>query len=50
MPQYGVTRGGDYTSHSPNQLNTAHRAPTPTEERHPTVGFRLMLERNPLPR
>ena len=50
MPQYGVTRGGDYTSFSPHQLNTAHRTPTPTDERHPTVGFRLMLERNPIPR
>ncbi len=42
---YGVTRGGDYTSFRPGQLNTAGRTPRPAESRRPTVGFRLILER-----
>ena len=43
--QYGVTRGGDYTSFRPGQLNRACRTPRPAESRRPTVGFRLVLER-----
>lgn len=42
---YGVTRGGDYTSFRPSQLNSAGRTPRPAEARRPTVGFRLLLER-----
>lgn len=42
---YGLTRGGDYTSFRPNQLNSACRTPRPIDGRHPNVGFRLMLER-----
>lgn len=49
LRESGVVRGGDYTSFSPNQLNTAHRTPLAPEERIPTVGFRLMLERHPSP-
>ena len=43
---YGVTRGGDYTSFRPNQIATGSRTPRPIDERNPTVGFRLMLERS----
>ena len=42
---YGVTRGGDYTSFRPSQLNSAGRTPQQAESRRPTIGFRLMLER-----
>jgi len=42
---YGVTRGGDYTSFRPGQLNRSCRTPRPAESRRPTVGFRLVLER-----
>ena len=45
MSQYGVTRGGDYTSFSPNQLHLGRRVPLPPDEATPTVGFRLILER-----
>lgn len=42
---YGVTRGGDYTSFRPGQLASDSRTPRPVDDRNPTVGFRLMLER-----
>ena len=42
---YGVTRGGDYTSFRPSQLSSGSRTPRPVDDRNPTVGFRLMLER-----
>ena len=42
---YGVTRGGDYTSFRPSQLSSGRRTPRPVDDRNPTVGFRLMLER-----
>lgn len=42
---YGVTRGGDYTSFRPNQLASGSRTPHPIDERSPSVGFRLMLQR-----
>ena len=42
---YGVTRGGDYTSFRPGQLNSFSRTPRPANTRRPTVGFRLVLER-----
>ena len=42
---YGVTRGGDYTSFRPSQIASGSRTPRPIDERSPTVGFRLMLER-----
>lgn len=42
---YGVTRGGDYTSFRPSQLSSSSRTPRPEDDRNPTVGFRLMLER-----
>ena len=42
---YGVTRGGDYTSFRPGQLSSDSRTPRPVDDRNPTVGFRLMLER-----
>ena len=42
---YGVTRGGDYTSFRPGQLASGSRTPRPVDDRNPTVGFRLMLER-----
>ena len=40
-----VTRGGDYTSFRPGQLASDSRTPRPPDDRNPTVGFRLMLER-----
>ena len=43
---YAVTRGGDYTSFRPSQLSTGIRTPRPADAHNPTVGFRLMLERN----
>ena len=43
---YGVTRGGDYTSFRPGQIASGSRTPRPVDERSPSVGFRLMLERN----
>ena len=43
--EYGVTRGGDYTSFRPSQLHSACRTPRPIDNKRPTVGFRLMLER-----
>ena len=43
--QYGVTRGGDYTSFRPAQVASARRTPRPEDEKSPTVGFRLILER-----
>lgn len=43
--EYGVTRGGDYTSFRPSQLHSASRTPRPIDNKRPTVGFRLMLER-----
>ena len=43
--EYGVTRGGDYTSFRPSQLHSAGRTPRPIDNKRPTVGFRLMLER-----
>lgn len=43
---YGVTRGGDYSSFRPAQLSTGSRTPRPADATAPTVGFRLMLERN----
>ena len=43
--RHGVTRGGDYTSFRPSQLSSGSRTPRPIDERNPTVGFRLMLER-----
>lgn len=43
--QYGVTRGGDYTSFRPGQLSSHRRTPHPVDARRPTVGFRLVLER-----
>lgn len=43
---YAVTRGGDYTSFRPSQLSTGIRTPRPADDHNPTVGFRLMLERN----
>lgn len=42
---YGVTRGGDYTSFRPSQIASGSRTPRPIDERNPSVGFRLMLER-----
>lgn len=45
MQRYGVTRGGDFTSFSPNQLHLGRRVPMPIHEQIPTVGFRLVLER-----
>ena len=42
---YGVTRGGDYTSFRPGQISSGSRTPRPVDDRDPTVGFRLMLER-----
>ena len=44
--RYAVTRGGDYTSFRPSQLSSGIRTPRPADDRNPTVGFRLMLERN----
>ena len=43
---YGVTRGGDYTSFRPGQLNSYSRTPQPANIRRPTIGFRLVLERS----
>ena len=43
--QYGVTRGGDYTSFRPGQLSSHRRTPHPVDAQRPTIGFRLMLER-----
>ena len=43
--EYGVTRGGDYTSFRPSQLHSSSRTPRPVDNKRPTVGFRLMLER-----
>ncbi|MCH5284177.1 MAG: SUMF1/EgtB/PvdO family nonheme iron enzyme [Akkermansiaceae bacterium] len=45
--RYGVTRGGDYTSFRPSQLSSGSRTPRPENDRNPTVGFRLILERTP---
>ena len=45
--KYGVTRGGDYSSFRPGQLNSHSRTPRPANSRRPTVGFRLVLEREP---
>ena len=42
---YGVTRGSDFTSFRPNQIISGSRTPRPIDERSPSVGFRLMLER-----
>lgn len=42
---YGVTRGGDYSSFRPGQLSSHSRTPHPVDTRHPTIGFRLVLER-----
>jgi len=42
---YGLTRGGDYASFRPSQLNSGCRTPRPAIGRHANVGFRLMLER-----
>ena len=43
---YAVTRGGDYSSFRPSQLSSGIRTPRPADDHSPTVGFRLMLERN----
>ena len=43
---YGVTRGGDYTSFRPGQLSAHRRTPHPADSHRPTIGFRLVLERN----
>ena len=43
---YGVTRGGDFTSFRPGQLSSHRRTPHPANTRCPTIGFRLVLERN----
>ncbi|MEE1265612.1 MAG: SUMF1/EgtB/PvdO family nonheme iron enzyme [Akkermansia sp.] len=43
--RYGVTRGGDYTSFRPGQLSSHSRTPHPADSRRPTIGFRLVLER-----
>lgn len=43
--QYGVTRGGDYTSFRPGQLSSHRRTPHPVDAQRPTIGFRLVLER-----
>lgn len=43
--RYGVTRGGDYSSFRPGQLGSQRRTPHPTDTRRPTIGFRLVLER-----
>lgn len=43
--RYGVTRGGDYSSFRPGQLSSHSRTPHPADARHPTIGFRLVLER-----
>lgn len=43
--RYGVTRGGDYSSFRPGQLCSHSRTPHPADTRRPTVGFRLVLER-----
>lgn len=43
---YGVTRGGDYTSFRPGQLSSHRRTPHPETTQRPTIGFRLVLERN----
>lgn len=43
---YGVTRGGDYTSFRPGQLSSHRRTPHPADSHRPTIGFRLILERN----
>ncbi len=43
--QYGVTRGGDYTSFRPGQLSSHRRTPHPVNAQRPTIGFRLVLER-----
>lgn len=45
LNHHGVTRGGDYTSFNPNQLHLGRRVPRAVDEKSPTVGFRLMLER-----
>lgn len=45
LRHHGVTRGGDYTSFNPNQLHLGRRVPRAVDEKSPTVGFRLMLER-----
>lgn len=45
LHHHGVTRGGDYTSFNPNQLHLGRRIPRSANEKSPTVGFRLMLER-----
>ncbi len=47
LSTHGVTRGGDYTSFTPNRLHLGHRVPLPPGEQFPTVGFRLILERRP---
>ena len=44
--QYGVTRGGDYSSFRPGQLCSHSRTPHPVSTKRPTIGFRLVLERN----
>lgn len=43
--RYGVTRGGDFNSFRPGQLNSSSRTPHPVDTRRPTIGFRLVLER-----
>ena len=43
--KYGVTRGGDYTSFRPGQLSSHSRTPHPADTHRPTIGFRLVLER-----
>ncbi|MBR5888940.1 MAG: SUMF1/EgtB/PvdO family nonheme iron enzyme [Akkermansia sp.] len=43
--KYGVTRGSDYTSFRPGQLSSHSRTPHPADTRRPTIGFRLVLER-----
>lgn len=42
---YGVTRGGDYTSFRPGQLSSHRRTPHPADTHRPVIGFRLVLER-----
>ena len=44
--RYGVTRGGDYSSFRPGQLSSHSRTPHPVNTHRPTIGFRLVLERN----
>lgn len=42
---YGVTRGGDFSSFRPGQLSLHARIPHPAGVCRPTIGFRVVLER-----